>query len=137
MISPFAKSIYGFVRPLCFRFPAALRRMFLSTVRSGFPVSLLLGLPLATLLFAGAPLQADGCYICKPGSAANCKHYCKYRGEDDWENRKKCEKAGCDIGGTASCPTEGGYQVCYVILDPQDPANYLSWRFGLDHLSDQ
>ena len=61
----------------------------------------------------------------------------KYRGEDDWENRKKCEKAGCDIGGTASCPTEGGYQVCYVILDPQDPANYLSWRFGLDHLSDQ
>ena len=90
-------------------------------------LSLILGI--AGFLLAPVQLQADGCYICKPGSSANCKHYCKYRGDDDWENRKKCQKAGCDIGGTASCPTGANYQVCYVDLIPENPAEYLAFRF--------
>ena len=87
----------------------------------------------AAMLFLGAPVgsaYADGCFLCKPGSSEACKHYCHYRGEDNWENRQKCQNAGCDIGGTASCPSAANYKVCYVengqILD------YLAFRYGLN-----
>lgn len=73
------------------------------------------------------PLSADGCYICSPGSSEACKHYCRYRGDDDWENRKKCQNAGCDIAGTASCPAGGNYQVCYVM----DALHLLAMRYGI------
>ncbi|MCB1139401.1 MAG: hypothetical protein KDK23_11625 [Leptospiraceae bacterium] len=82
----------------------------------------------AALIFASAsPLSAEGCYICKPGSSEACKHYCRYRGDDDWENRKKCQNAGCDIAGTASCPNGGNYQVCYVM----DALHILAMRYGI------
>ena len=53
---------------------------------------------------------ADGCYICTSGSA--CGRYCRYSGRDSWDKRKKCRKAGCKIGGTASCPTGANIKVC-------------------------
>lgn len=70
-------------------------------------------------LFIGAftgynTIYADGCYICGSGSSDNCKDYCRYSGSDTWENRKKCEKAGCKVSGTASCPTAANYKVCSV-----------------------
>ncbi|MEQ8350352.1 MAG: hypothetical protein RH862_02640 [Leptospiraceae bacterium] len=106
-----------------------------------FPESILKLASLAIFVLLGAFLipgsvQADGCYICKPGSSANCKHYCKFRGDDDWENRKKCQKAGCDIGGTASCPTGANYQVCYVEGPTDSPVDHLAilynWNFASD-----
>ncbi len=68
------------------------------------------------LAFSAAPLFADGCYICSSGSADQCKDYCRYSGSDNSENRKKCEKAGCKIGGTASCPTAVNYKICSAKL---------------------
>jgi len=63
--------------------------------------------------FAGYnSIYADGCYICGSGSSSNCKDYCRYSGSDSFENRKKCEKAGCKISGTSSCPTAANYKVC-------------------------
>jgi len=62
-------------------------------------------------LFA-VPAFADGCYICTSGSSDNCKNYCRYSGSDNQDNRKKCQKAGCKIGGTASCPSAANYKVC-------------------------
>lgn len=67
--------------------------------------------------------QADGCYICSGGSAAQCKDYCRYTGSDTFEARKKCEKAGCKIGGTASCPTAVNYKVCSAALSVPAPSN--------------
>ncbi len=57
-------------------------------------------------------IYADGCYICGSGSSEKCKDYCKYSGSDNFENRKKCEKAGCKITGTSSCPKAANYKVC-------------------------
>ncbi|PJZ47755.1 hypothetical protein [Leptospira saintgironsiae] len=57
-------------------------------------------------------LSADGCYICGSGSSSNCRDYCSYSGSDTSESRKKCEKSGCKIGGTASCPSAVNYKVC-------------------------
>lgn len=57
---------------------------------------------------AGA--RADGCYICTSGSS--CGNYCRYAGRDSWEKRKACRKAGCKIGGTASCPTAANVRIC-------------------------
>ena len=56
--------------------------------------------------------RADGCYICAGGSAPHCKDYCRYSGPDTFDARKTCERKGCKIGGTASCPTAVNYKVC-------------------------
>lgn len=68
-------------------------------------------------LVANSKIYADGCYTCGSGSSENCKHYCRYSGSDTFENRKKCEKAGCKISGTASCPTAANYKVCTVLTE--------------------
>jgi hypothetical protein len=74
---------------------------------------LALGLPLLAL-FAIPALPglaaADGCYICRSGSS--CGQYCRYAGRDSFAKRKKCIKAGCKIGGTASCPTAANVRIC-------------------------
>ncbi|OHD63474.1 MAG: hypothetical protein A2176_06545 [Spirochaetes bacterium RBG_13_51_14] len=54
---------------------------------------------------------ADGCYICKSGSSAD---QCKYHGDDTFDQRKKCEAAGCKVGGTTSCSTAANVKV----IDP-------------------
>ena len=73
----------------------------------------LLGLSLlSALFFAATPAMADNCYTCGSGSAAACKHYCKYNGPDTFDARKKCQAAGCKVSGTASCPTASNYKVC-------------------------
>ncbi len=69
---------------------------------------------LSALLFAAAPAMADGCYMCGSGSSDACKNYCKYSGSDTSEARKKCEKAGCKISGTASCSTAANVKICVV-----------------------
>ncbi len=56
--------------------------------------------------------RADGCYICGSGSQPQCKDYCRYTGKDTFPARKECEKKGCKIAGTASCPTAVNYKVC-------------------------
>lgn len=67
---------------------------------------------LSALLFAAIPAMASNCYICGSGSSDACKNYCKYSGSDTFEARKRCEKAGCKVTGTASCPTAVNYKVC-------------------------
>ncbi len=62
-------------------------------------------------------IYADGCYICGSGSSEKCKDYCKYSGSDNFENRKKCEKAGCKITGTSSCPKAANYKVCSASIE--------------------
>ncbi len=64
--------------------------------------------------FLASPIFADGCYICGSGSSSNCEDYCKYSGSDTWDNRKKCQNAGCKVSGTASCPSASNYKVCTV-----------------------
>lgn len=50
------------------------------------------------------------CYTCASGSSCQ---YCKSAsGKDTSEDRKSCEKKGCKITGTASCPTAANYKVC-------------------------
>jgi len=58
----------------------------------------------------GLPALADGCYICSSGS--DCGQYCRYAGQDNADNRKKCTNAGCKIGGTASCPPGRNIKTC-------------------------
>ena len=70
------------------------------------------------------PAQADNCYLCGRGSAEHCKHYCRYHGPDTFENRHKCQDAGCKVSGTASCPTAVNYKVCTV---SHAPANEERW----------
>lgn len=53
---------------------------------------------------------ADGCYICRSGSS--CGQYCRYAGRDTYAKRRSCIKAGCKIGGTASCPTAANVRIC-------------------------
>lgn len=74
---------------------------------------LILALPVLTLLAVPAlpgVAAADGCYICKRG--LSCGQQCRYSGRDSWKNRQKCIKAGCKIGGTASCSTAANVRVC-------------------------
>ncbi len=71
----------------------------------------------AALALFGAGLSArvasaDGCYICERGSSSACGDYCRYTGGETWENRHRCERRGCRIGGTARCPTAVNYRVC-------------------------
>lgn len=67
-------------------------------------------LALALLLAGTLPAAADGCYICTQGSG--CGQYCRYTGNDDAANRKKCTQANCKIGGTASCPKGANIKIC-------------------------
>jgi len=71
-----------------------------------------------------APVLADGCFICTSGSS--CGQYCKYRGSDNADNRKKCTNAGCKIGGTASCPTGVNIKTCSAELPPTDRLRQLA-----------
>jgi hypothetical protein len=63
-------------------------------------------------LFTVSSAFADGCYICGGGSSPSCKDYCRYSGSDTFAARKACEKQGCKVSGTASCPTAVNYKVC-------------------------
>ncbi|EHQ08456.1 hypothetical protein Lepil_3803 [Leptonema illini DSM 21528] len=77
---------------------------------------------LLAILFTGTimwtpALSADGCYICGSGSTDACRDYCRYSGSDTFDNRKKCEKAGCKVSGTASCPTAVNYKVCNALQE--------------------
>lgn len=70
---------------------------------------------LALALLPFAPIGtavADGCYTCGSGSSEQCKNYCRHAGPDTFAARKECEKRGCKISGTASCPTAVNYKVC-------------------------
>ena len=65
----------------------------------------------ALVVWTTAPLPAEaGCYICTSGSS--CGQYCRYGGSDTGAKRKGCRKAGCKIGGTASCPTGSNIRIC-------------------------
>lgn len=65
----------------------------------------------ALLVWTAAPLPAQaGCYICTSGSS--CGQYCRYGGSDTGAKRKGCRKAGCKIGGTASCPSGSNIRIC-------------------------
>ena len=67
----------------------------------------------ALLTVLSTPMAfADGCYICSRGSSDSCRDYCRYSGSDTFANRRICERRGCRIGGTASCPTAVNYRVC-------------------------
>jgi hypothetical protein len=57
---------------------------------------------------------ADGCYICTSGSP--CQQ-CRYTGSDTQAERKKCQDAGCKIGGTRSCSTAANIKTCRASLD--------------------
>lgn len=63
-------------------------------------------------VIAPTAARADGCYLCGSGSTEACKNYCRYTGEDTFAARKDCEKRGCKISGTGSCPTAVNYKVC-------------------------
>jgi hypothetical protein len=69
--------------------------------------------------FFASTARADGCYICTSGSSEICKNYCRYS-EDTFAARKECEKRGCKIGGTASCPAAANVKIC---LAPTNPSN--------------
>lgn len=89
---------------------------------------------LLTILCGGAflwtpALHADGCYICGPGSSDACRDYCRYSGSESFDNRKKCEKAGCKVTGTASCPTAVNYKVCQVFQE-RSISEFLLAYFG-------
>lgn len=68
-------------------------------------------------LFSVASARADGCYICGSGSSEQCKNYCRYSGSDTFNARKDCEKRGCKVSGTASCPTAVNYKVCMIPVE--------------------
>ena len=80
-------------------------------------------------IFATAPTAlADGCYICTSGSP--CAQ-CRYSGTDSQGERKKCQDAGCKIGGTKSCSTAANIKTCRASLD------LPGWRHaGLDAILD-
>lgn len=82
----------------------------------------LIAAAVATPLLAAPAALADGCYICTRGSV--CGSYCRYAGKDTWNNRKKCRKAGCRIGGTASCPVGVNIKVCTGSLQQH------GWRYA-------
>ena len=92
--------------------------MSTATLRT-FLFSALCAASALTAVSAAAPgvARADECYLCGSGSTANCKDYCRYGKtfrEDTFEARKACEKRGCKVSGTGSCPTAANYKVCRV-----------------------
>ncbi len=75
----------------------------------------LIGAVVAAIFLFGTPAAlADGYYICTSGSS--CGQYCKYSGSDNADNRKKCKKAGCKIGGTRSSTPGSNIKVCSASL---------------------
>ena len=90
-------------------------------------VALVLALAAAPAIPASA--LADGCYICTSGSS--CGNYCRYAGRDSYPKRKACQKAGCKIGGTASCPSAANVRICSGIgfLKPAPRTTRMTaWR---------
>ena len=83
-------------------------------------------LRIALLTFGLVPMlsigsaRADGCYLCGSGSTPQCKDYCRYSGSDTFAARKECEKRGCKVSGTGSCPTAVNYKVCMVNVEDSD-----------------
>ncbi|MBE7413051.1 MAG: hypothetical protein L6Q54_13345 [Leptospiraceae bacterium] len=69
---------------------------------------------LTLFVTVSSQVYADGCYICASGSS--CQQ-CKYKGSDTFDQRKKCEAAGCKVTGTASCSTAANVKVCSAKLD--------------------
>ncbi len=65
---------------------------------------------LCALGFSANSVAGDGCYICKSSSKDGIQQ-CKYGSSDTQDKRKQCKKAGCDIGGTASCSTAANVKV--------------------------
>jgi hypothetical protein len=75
-----------------------------------------LGTALAFMLSfqpANNAYAADNCYNCGSGSAGGINQ-CKYHGSESFEQRKKCEAAGCKVTGTSSCSTAANVKV----IDP-------------------
>jgi len=75
---------------------------------------------IAAIAWLGAPpaALADGCYICTSGSP--CAQ-CRYTGNDTQAERKKCQDAGCKIGGTKSCSTAANIKTCRASLGTAGP----------------
>ena len=65
---------------------------------------------------------AEGCYTCGSGSSEPCKQYCRYPKEDSFAARKDCEKRGCKITGTGTCPAEADRKVCVAPDAKGNPA---------------
>ncbi|MBN1498391.1 MAG: hypothetical protein JXA07_16585 [Spirochaetes bacterium] len=66
------------------------------------------------LILSFQPVNAgDDCYNCGPGSAGGI-HQCRYHGRETYEQRKKCEAAGCRVTGTSACSTAPDVKV----IDP-------------------
>lgn len=57
--------------------------------------------------------SADGCYLCGSDSKDDIQQ-CKYHGSDTQDQRKVCQKEGCQISGTASCSSAANVKV----IDP-------------------
>jgi hypothetical protein len=75
-------------------------------------LAFVLGAALPAVALSASVARADSCYMCGGGSSDVCKNYCRYSGQDTFAARKECEKKGCKIGGTSSCPTAVNYKVC-------------------------
>jgi hypothetical protein len=87
-------------------------------------------LALAALMLGALPpsaARADGCYICRSGST--CGQYCRYSGKDTYKKRRACIKAGCKIGGTASCSSAANIRICSGIGFLTEPNKRLA---GID-----
>jgi hypothetical protein len=73
------------------------------------------------LVLSAVPASAGGlCFICKKTSTRQCTEavYCKSgSGGDTPEDRRRCREAGCDIGGSATCPTGGEAKICLARND--------------------
>lgn len=83
--------------------------------------------------FAATASADNTCFICKSSSSkdkCDSANYCKsVSGKDTSEDRKKCREAGCDIGGTGSCPTAANVKVCKVSLwEAETPADTVADR---------
>jgi len=79
-------------------------------------ITVMAGMALAFMLTyqpAQNALAGEGCYNCSSSSKAN---QCKWHGSDTYDQRKKCEAAGCDITGTSSCSTAANVKV----IDPNN-----------------
>jgi hypothetical protein len=77
----------------------------------------LAAIALALATSYAAPALADGCYICTSGSP--CAQ-CSYTGSDTQSARKRCQEAGCKIGGTKSCSTAANVKTCRASLHRPD-----------------
>lgn len=92
--------------------------------------------------FSASAMAAD-CLICTSDSGGSCSgaQYCKAgSGGTDSDARKKCQAAGCKIGGTGSCPTAANVKVCVAqYMTPADQqrrqiAVVLPWgTYGSDY----